>query len=185
LNFNTVQAKYYPYNLVSNYQDTVPPINKIAESNIDTVITTYKTKTLVVKLKNGNSYSYDISKWQYDDTQQLNKKISGPAQTLRITFSKAETPPLFPGGEAGWVNYIEKFRSENKEALKDLGSGNISVQFIVDNEGGINEVKSFTNTDSKLAPFAEEAVKNSPPWIPATQHGHKVVCYQKVVVKFN
>jgi hypothetical protein len=108
-----------------------------------------------------------------------NEKIRAQADLLSMMFTR----PRFPGGDEAWERYIKKFCADNSETFKDLGTGTISVQFIVDNNGVLYEVKAFTNAGTKLARFAEEAVRNSPILIPAVQNGPKVICYQKVVVR--
>lgn len=167
-------------------QDSIPPINTIVDENIDTVRDRIKTNTIDVKLKNGSTYSYDSDKTrkQWENKPGLAHKIEKIVNDWRKTFTKVEHPASFPGGDEAWNDYIKKYIAENKALLKHKGSGEVYVQFIVDKDGELSDVRLAESSDSKLVPFAIDAVKKSPFWLPAMQNGYKVVAYQKVIVSF-
>ncbi len=168
-----------------SFQDTIPPLSSIAEADIDTVIATYKTKILTIKLKDGKVYQYNKSKWDlpYQEMDKLPNKIKHPLGLLHMVFTRAEHMPEFPGGQEAWNTYMKKFLASRAGLLKDRGHAAILVQFIVDNEGNIYDVKALTNANAVLPFIAEDAVSKSGNWLPAIQNGFKVVCYQKIVVK--
>ena len=59
------------------------------------------------------------------------------------------------------------------------------VQFIVDQNGEVSYVQPLGRNDyPRLAELAKKALEEGPAWTPATQNGHKVVCYQKQQIIF-
>jgi len=167
-------------------QDTLPPVNTLAEENIDTVTERRKTNTIDVKLKTGIVYSYnaDALRSAWEGKTGLPPKIQEQVNSWRKTFTKVEHPSTFPGGDEAWDNYVKKYKEDKKAMLKHKGSGTIYVQFIVDTNGELSDVRAFENSNPALAPFAEDVLKKGPYWLPAIQNGYKVVSYQKVMIKF-
>lgn len=107
------------------------------------------------------------------------------AETGRI-FSKVEKEPGFPGGKTAWQEYLKK----NLDAGMPVNEGwkpgtyRIVVQFIVDTEGNITDVKTNDFPSSKTAKQCVELIKNGPKWIPAYQNGKKVKAYKKQPITF-
>jgi protein TonB len=164
-------------------QDSLPPLASFKEQDIDSVWASFRDKSITIRLKNGEEYTYIKPERNYEENLKMPKKIRNALLDMTIVFTKAEYPPLFPGGEKSWNQYMHEFCKVHKEAIQESGSGSIVVQFIVDNQGDLFEVKTISEDQSKLAQLAVEAVKKSPRWIPATQNGRKVVCYYRQLVK--
>jgi N-acetylmuramoyl-L-alanine amidase len=102
------------------------------------------------------------------------------------TFYKVEEEAKFPGGEGEWSKYISSKLYKEVDALtKANKSGTCVVQFIVDTEGNISDVKAVTMQGTKLSEIAIDAVKKGPKWVPATQNGKKVKAYRKQPVTFH
>ena len=167
-------------------QDSVPPINTIAGENIDTVRERRKTNTIDVTLKNGQVYSYDAVKLrkQWENKPGLPHKIEAVVNDWQKTFTRVENPASFPGGDTARNAYIRKYAAENKEALKNKGSGQVSLMFIVDTDGELSAVEVFKSDNNRLSAVAIDALQKGPFWLPAVQNGRKVVAYQKVTIIF-
>ncbi len=100
-------------------------------------------------------------------------------------FNKVETEAAFPGGESAWAKYITSALQKEMPALKQEGkSGTCTVQFIVDGDGKVSDVKALTMKDTKLSEVAVKAIKNGPDWLPAMQNGIKVKAYHEQPVSF-
>ena len=100
-------------------------------------------------------------------------------------FIKTEVPPTFPGGDSAWQNYLQKFYSDNKKLIRQQAPATIWVQFIVAFDGQISQVTLITDDSRpKLGDLVIRLIQEGPNWIPATQNGHKVSCYQKQKVEF-
>lgn len=103
----------------------------------------------------------------------------------QTVFTKAEIMPLFPGGEKAWNNHIQECIEKNIDALiKEGREGTCEVEFIVDKEGNINNLKINTLGNTKLAEIFAEAILKGPKWIPAIQNGKKVDCWKKEKLTF-
>ena len=94
-------------------------------------------------------------------------------------FTKVEKEAKFPGGPDGWRKYLE--RNLNSNAAADdgapAGSYSVKVQFIVDKEGNISDVKAIESP--KACPTcgteAVKVIKKGPKWEPAVQNGRNVI----------
>lgn len=110
-------------------------------------------------------------------------------------FIKVEKEAEFPGGNAAWAKYVSREVNRNIDELQDDGrSGSVMINFIVDIEGNVSDVKVLgcqqmnipgcLNAGSKLGEIALNAIKKGPKWIPALQNGKHVKAYRNQVVTF-
>jgi protein TonB len=101
-------------------------------------------------------------------------------------FDKVEVEASFPGGEGKWRQYLE--RNCNGQVASDEGApeGNYTtvVQFVVDKEGNISDVKSLTNLGYGMEGEAMRVIKKGPNWKPANQNGRAVKAYRKQPITF-
>jgi len=99
------------------------------------------------------------------------------------TFTKVEVEASFKGD---WKKYLE--RNLNASAPVDngaaAGSYTVIVQFIVDKEGNISEVKALTNHGSGMEEEAVRVIKKGTKWQPAIQNGRQVKAYRKQPITF-
>jgi protein TonB len=102
------------------------------------------------------------------------------------TFTKVEVEAEFPGGTAAWSKYLQ--RTLNSSAPGDngapAGSYPVIVQFIVDKEGNISDVKALTSHGYGMEDEAIRVIKRGPKWKPAIQNGRQVKAYRKQPVTF-
>jgi protein TonB len=122
--------------------------------------------------------------------------VEAPAQEdYDKIFTKVEIDAEFPGGTNGWTRYVTREIERNIDELQDDGrSGTVVVLFIVDNEGGVSEVRALPcgeagvgnclPPNSKLAEIAVNAIRKGPKWKPAVQNGRKVKAYRRQPVTF-
>ena len=101
-------------------------------------------------------------------------------------FDKVEIEASFPGGEAKWRQYLE--RNCNGQVASDDGApeGTYTtiVQFVVDKEGNISDVKALTNHGYGMEEEAMRVIKKGPKWKPAIQNGRQVKAYRKQPITF-
>ena len=109
-----------------------------------------------------------------------------PAADKDIVFTKTEVEPSFPGGLKGWRSFLE--HNLNAATPVDHGAGVgtyvVMVQFIVDADGQVHDIKALTNHGFGMEEEVVRLMKSSPKWIPATQNGRQVNAYQKQPVTF-
>ena len=101
-------------------------------------------------------------------------------------FDKVEIEASFPGGDSKWRQYLE--RNANGQVATDNGApeGTYTtvVQFVVDKEGNISDVKSLTNHGYGMEEEAMRVIKKGPKWSPAVQNGRQVKAYRKQPITF-
>ena len=101
-------------------------------------------------------------------------------------FDKVEIEAKFPGGDGKWRQYLE--RNCNAQVATDNGApeGTYTtvVQFVVDKEGNISDVKSMTNHGYGMEEEAMRVIKKGPKWEPAVQNGRQVKAYRKQPITF-
>jgi len=102
-----------------------------------------------------------------------------------IVFTKVEVEASYPGGQQGWQDYLVKTFRYPDEAVNKEVQGTIVIEYIVDKQGNVSDVKAISGT--KKGGLREEAIrviKNSGKWIPAIQNGHPVSAYKKQPIQF-
>jgi protein TonB len=102
-------------------------------------------------------------------------------------FKTVQIEARFPGGQQGWIKYLQKnLNAElgaeylNPKKHKPVRQ-TVMVSFLVNKAGKISEV-TVLNADEVHPKLAEEAIrviKQGPDWIPAEQDGKKVIYRQK------
>jgi len=101
-------------------------------------------------------------------------------------FDKVEIEASFPGGDSKWRQYLE--RNANGQVATDNGApeGTYTtvVQFVVDKEGNISDVRALTNHGYGMEDEAMRVIKKGPKWSPAIQNGRQVKAYRKQPITF-
>ncbi|NLR65598.1 energy transducer TonB [Chitinophaga varians] len=106
-----------------------------------------------------------------------------PEREERFIF--VEFMPEFPGGEAALMKYLSKNLRYPNMAQENGIQGSIFVQFVVNKDGSISEVK--TVGAHKGAGLEEEAVRvvsKMPSWKPGKQNGKAVTVIFNLPVTF-
>lgn len=101
-------------------------------------------------------------------------------------FEKVEVEAAFPGGEREWRKYLERNLDANTPVDNGAPAGTYTVviQFIVDKEGNISEVKPLTNRGFGMEEEAVKIIKKGPKWVPAIQNGRQVKAYRKQPITY-
>jgi len=101
-------------------------------------------------------------------------------------FEKVEVEASFKGGEKEWRRYLERNLNANTpvENGAPAGSYTVVVQFIVDKEGKISDVKALTNHGYGMEEEAVKIIRKGPNWVPAVQNGRNVKAYRKQPITF-
>ena len=101
-------------------------------------------------------------------------------------FEKVEVEAAFPGGESAWKKFLERnLRADvATENGAPAGSYTVWVQFVVDKEGNVSDVKALTNHGYGMEDEAVRVIKKGPQWKPAIQNGRQVKAYRKQPITF-
>ena len=102
------------------------------------------------------------------------------------TFTKVEIEASFPGGEGQWKKFLERNLNPSTPVDNGAPAGNytVVVQFIVDKEGNVSDVKALTNHGYGMEDEAVKVIKRGPKWTPAVQNGRQVKAYRKQPITF-
>jgi len=101
-------------------------------------------------------------------------------------FQKVEIEAAFPGGEMAWRKYLEKKLNPNVPVNNGAPAGRytVYVQFVVNKEGDIADVKALTDNGYGMEQEVIRLIRNGPRWTPAIQRGRNVNAYRKQPVTF-
>jgi len=102
-------------------------------------------------------------------------------------FVKVEVEASFKGGERAWLKYLEKNLDQNmpvKNGCKLAGTYTVIVQFIVEKDGSVSDVRALTNHGFGMEEEAIRIIKKGPDWVPAIQNGRQVKAYRKQPITF-
>lgn len=87
-----------------------------------------------------------------------------------------------------WRRHLEKkLRSIIDKAAKDgmkAGYHTVRVQFLVEKDGSISEVKALNNPGYGLGEASENVLKTGPKWLPGEHNGKKVRSYHIQPITF-
>jgi protein TonB len=111
------------------------------------------------------------------------KADSALVDSLSRVFTHVEIESEFPGGARAWLQYLNDHLVYPKKAVRKRIEGTVVLQFIVDQEGNVSDLKAIMG-DPILAEAALQAMAGCPRWIPATVNGRKVKSYKKQPVVF-
>jgi protein TonB len=92
----------------------------------------------------------------------------------------------FPGEEKDWRKFLEKNLNPDVPVKNRAPEGTyqVIVQFIVDKEGQVTDIKPLTRFGFGMEEEVLRILKNSPRWTPAFQFGRNVKAYRKQPVTF-
>ncbi|SJZ40327.1 outer membrane transport energization protein TonB [Chitinophaga eiseniae] len=106
-----------------------------------------------------------------------------PEREERFTF--VEFMPEFPGGEPALMKYLSKNIRYPHMAQENGVQGSVFIQFVVNRDGSISEVKAVGA--SKGAGLEEEAIRvvsKMPNWKPGKQNGKAVTVIFNLPIRF-
>jgi len=146
----------------------------------------------VIEFNNAYTESNSAEKEPSYDTipikDQKNRIIKYEVQNKSgdIVFDKVEVEAKFPGGNQKWRQFLERnldvSRPMNNKAPD--GTYTVIVQFIVNTDGSIADVKTLTKHGYGMEEEASRVISKGPKWDPAIQNGHKVRAYRKQPITF-
>jgi periplasmic protein TonB len=90
--------------------------------------------------------------------------------------------PSFPGGQAGLTEYIDKNFNWTQGQL--TVEGKVFVEFSVDIDGTVKDVKVVRGLCETCDKEAMRLVRNMPKWTPGTQNGTIVKTRMAIPIKF-
>ena len=89
-------------------------------------------------------------------------------------FDVVEQMPSFPGGPSALMAYLSSHVKYPAVAEENGLQGRVTVQFVVEKDGSVTDVKTMKSVDPSLDREAERVVRSMPKWIPGKQNGSAV-----------
>jgi len=96
----------------------------------------------------------------------------------------ADQPAEFKGGEAQLYDYIEQNLNYPKDAAKLNIQGKVLVNFVIEKDGSISNVRIFQGVHESLDNEAIRIVNNMPRWLPGKKDGQLVRSYFTLPINF-
>jgi TonB family protein len=140
------------------------------------------TTVIVIQKDKYHDLSTEISKFVcLNKTEFKNRKIENGDKTLFIDY---ESFPEFPGGMGELMKYLEE-NIRYPQLAKDLGvQGKVYVNFIVQKDGSISDIKILRGLPGGCNEEAIRVVQNMPNWIPAKQREKPINVSYNLPIKF-
>ena len=99
-------------------------------------------------------------------------------------FDMVEQMPTFPGGQQELMSYLGKNIKYPTIAQENGTQGRVIIQFVVERDGTITDVRVARGVDPYLDKEAVRVVQSMPKWIPGKQNGKAVRVKFTVPVMF-
>lgn len=165
--------------IVSNIEAVARTTKKIATEVIEAVVDNRMGQTTETPA------SQAVPQPEQDNKFVTNKKEVVERDTLNPVFEVVEDMPEFPeGGMQGLMAYLSKNIRYPEKAFKEGTQGRVVVQFIVEKDGSITNVKPLRNINPELDTEAVRVLSTMPKWKPGTQRGETVRVKFTVPVMF-
>ena len=162
-------------------QETPPPPQVLApqipvlSDQIEIINDNIKVDDIMINTEDDVNYGVDIQDYVEEQREET------VDEEEIIPFAIVEQKPMFLGGDANtftkWVND----RLNYPDVCKENGiQGRVMVQFTVNTDGTVTDVRIVSTPDPELGNEAKRVVKMSPKWTPGKQRDRAL----KVVYTF-
>ena len=110
--------------------------------------------------------------------------VSNNDENNEAIFSVVENEPEFPGGVEALYKFISKNVVYPKKALKDGIEGKVVVEFVIEANGSVTNVKVFKSVNPDLDKEAVRVVSMMPKWKPGSLGGKNVRSRFRIPINF-
>ncbi len=107
-----------------------------------------------------------------------------PARNTEQIFYTAEKAPSFPGGQQAMYEWMIKNIRYPETAARNNVQGKVILQFVIEKDGSIGEVKVARGRDKELDAESVRMVKTMPKFIPGRMNGMAVRTWFTLPVSF-
>tara|TARA_Y100001972_G_scaffold120482_1_gene163112 strand:- start:1180 stop:1845 length:666 start_codon:yes stop_codon:yes gene_type:complete len=95
-------------------------------------------------------------------------------EDVDVIVDFVENEPQFPGGIQAFYKYVKDNMNYPSQARKMGVEGRVYIQFVVDENGNLSEVKAIKGIGAGCDEEAERVLRESPKFIPGKQRGRPV-----------
>ena len=114
----------------------------------------------------------------------LAEKRHVPARSSATTVKSVEQMPLFVGGNAALMKWIQSHMQYPALAKEKGIQGTVTMQFVVTQDGSIGQVKVVRPVEASLDREATRLCKSLPPFIPGRHNGQEVSVWYTLPITF-
>ena len=118
------------------------------------------------------------------DEVVVEKKEEKPKEVKEEIFRSVEQMPQFPGGDAALMKFLQSHINYPPMAAENNVQGKVILQFVVEKDGKVGEVKVARSVDKDLDREAIRVVKTLPRFTPGRQNGQPVRVWYTLPVTF-
>ena len=112
------------------------------------------------------------------------KAAPPPPPAPEQIFTAVEESPKFPGGDAELYKYLGSHIRYPEMAAQNNIQGRVIVQFVVEKNGSVGQVKVVRGKDPDLDKEAVRVVKSLPNFIPGKMNGQAVRVWYTLPINF-
>jgi TonB family protein len=117
--------------------------------------------------------------------QEVSKGTPGANPDSKGVYTQVDVMPMFTGGNDALYNYLAtnlKYPTAAKEAKIQ---GTVFVQFIINADGKISNVKIRKGMGGECDGEAKRVIESMPAWTPGKQKGQVVAVQYTLPIKFS
>ena len=179
------KAEFYR---IVNYDENGKPVGKIIDYFITGELQSEIEGALNIDKIDGKLLTY----WNNGNAKRIDEYtngelISGKCFNIEgeeIPYFDYEIPPKFNGGEVALSKFLSEKKIYPEIARIERIEGEVSVQFVVDIDGKISDVKILKGVHKKLDKEAMRVVRAMPRWTPGNRDGEAVKAYFVISITF-
>ena len=112
------------------------------------------------------------------------KTEAAPVSGDNKVYETVEQMPEFPGGMEEMMKFLQRNIQYPANAAKNEVEGRVILQFVVEKDGQIGDVKVVRSVDPELDAEAMRVVKSMPNFIPGRQDGKPVAVFYTIPISF-
>lgn len=165
--------------IISNIEAVARTTKSIAREVIQTVEQVVE-QTPVTPLNTPQTPPQDIKKV----AQDKKKTETDKKDNYEPVFEVVENAPQYPGGTTALMEFLGKNTRYPEAAHKAGVQGRAIVQFVVEKDGSISNIKIAKSASPELDGEAIRVISTMPAWIPGKQRGQAVRVRFTVPVMF-
>jgi hypothetical protein len=145
----------------------------------------------VIKINRNN---FDLVQKLFNQEETSQNEPIEPIQSVNPTIDNKEDeihtavqiPAEFPGGQSGWVKYLDRTLNKDIPVKNGAPPGKytVIVSFIVSRSGDISEVQAQNDPGYGTKEEAIRVIEKGPSWKPAVQNGRNVIHRHRQAIVF-
>ena len=112
------------------------------------------------------------------------KTETAPVSGDNKVYETVEQMPEYPGGVVEMTKFLQRNIQYPANAAKNKVEGRVILQFVVEKDGQIGEVKVARSVDPELDAEAVRVVKSMPNFVPGRQDGKPVAVWYTIPISF-